>query len=141
GRAVGRSVPRTIRGSDDGSRSARSAQPTHCLSLTPIRSFPALGAFRRGRACRNGRVHGRTHAAVIGTPRSGNFYPASTVVPTRQGLRSRACPTPADGDLHPMKKKTLWIIIGAVLVVGAGGAAAVRGRGHKPLEVQTAKVG
>ncbi len=40
-----------------------------------------------------------------------------------------------------MKKKTLWIIIGAVLVVGAGGAAAIKGRGHKPLEVQTAKVG
>ena len=39
-----------------------------------------------------------------------------------------------------MKKKYLWIGAAAVVAVVVLGGAAMRGRGHKPLEVQTAKV-
>lgn len=39
-----------------------------------------------------------------------------------------------------MKKKPLWIGVAVLVVIAVGAAAAMRGRGHKPLEVQTARV-
>jgi len=39
-----------------------------------------------------------------------------------------------------MKKKPLWIGIGIVVMVALIGVAATKSRGHKPMEVQTAKV-
>ena len=38
-----------------------------------------------------------------------------------------------------MKKKPLIIGVAVLVVLAVGAAAAMRGRGHKPLEVQTAR--